>query len=127
MWDLLVWIMAFLSISLALIILLAVIFKGRAKRLQVQFKGNQKIRKLPFEIIVLIDALGGQDNITKARANLSRVAIELKNTSLINPVLLKELSAKGIIKNSAGVILIFDNLSYSVAIHINNFVKSKRN
>ena len=124
MWDILVWIMAFLSISLALIVLLAVIFKGRAKKLQNRFSGHQKILKLPFEINILVTALGGVENIIRAKVNLSKVTITLHDSSLIDPLLLKELSTKGIIKNSAGVILIFNNLSYSVTIHLNNFIKA---
>ena len=124
MWDILIWIMAFLSISLALVVLLAVIFQGRAKKLQNRFSAHQKILKLPFEINILATALGGVKNIIRAKANLSKVTIFLHDSSLVDPLLLKELSTKGIIKNSAGVILIFNNLSYSVTIHLNNFIKA---
>lgn len=71
----------------------------------------KEITKLPFAIEKLQEALGGKDNIVSSSAKLSKLYVELKDYQKVNPNVLKNLGASGIVKNSQGLTIIFGQAS----------------
>ncbi|MDR3215224.1 MAG: hypothetical protein LBT75_02980 [Bacilli bacterium] len=77
---------------------------------------------LPFEIAVLIKALGELDNIKEIDAKLSKVNVKVKDPLLVDITTIKELGASGIIEKSNSYTFIFGNISEIISKEINNLL-----
>ena len=114
--NFLVLILALLSTLFAFVIILSVVYRYRNKsQYKTALEGKNIKKKLPFNIYDLVESLGGKNNIKVVKSSLSKVSIDLYDSSLVDQQKISILPIKGIIKNSSGVIIIFGQLSYSVA------------
>ncbi|MEG0284117.1 MAG: PTS transporter subunit EIIB [Erysipelotrichales bacterium] len=99
----------YLIIGIALVIIsiiLSVIFNRKGKGLQEN--------GLPFALEILLENLGGIENIESVDSSRSKVSFKLKDNEKINIEKINELGASGIVETSSGVSLIFGDISQTI-------------
>lgn len=67
--------------------------------------------EIPFNIAVLIHALGGKNNILDISATISSVKITLSNIEAVNKEEIKEVSQRGILISGDKITILFGNYS----------------
>lgn len=96
-----------IAIGIAGLILITVIilfvFTSKRKGTGVEFKKTSS-----FDNKVVIDALGGIENIIDHSINGSRISISIKDINKVNESVLKENSVKSIIKMSKKITLLVE-------------------
>lgn len=78
--------------------------------------------KLPFEIDILVNALGKIENINNVSAKLSKLNVEVKDTSLVEIDSIKKLGASGVIEKSNGYTFIFGMASEKISEELNKLL-----
>ena len=108
---------------IALIVLVILIISGALIMIRINKRpASNTVAKLPFDINVLVAALGKINNIEAVDAKLSKLNVKLKDTALVDVEAIKKLGASGIIKKSAGFTFIFGSLSEKISAELNKLL-----
>lgn len=83
-----------------------------------------KIADLPFNFSLLIDTLGGSDNIIDVTATHSKLKVFLVDQNLVKFDQLETFGISGIVQARDGITIIFGQISELVA---NEIIKYKKN
>lgn len=67
--------------------------------------------KVPFNIDVLIDAIGGKQNYVSNTATINSIKIKVKDISKVNKDKIKSLGAKGVMSGEDQVTCLFGDFS----------------
>lgn len=103
-------------IALIVIIVLAIIFSYIIKNRQPK---QIKADDIPLDINMLINAVGGKNNIKETTASSSRITFFVKDDGLVDLESLKTLGASGIVQTTNKVSAIFGKYSKEISNMIN--------
>ena len=101
-------------VALIVIIVLAIVFTYIIKN---RHPKQIKAGDIPLDINMLINAVGGTNNIKETTASSSRITFFVKDDSLVS---LKTLGASGIVQTTNKVSAIFGKYSKEISNMINN-------
>lgn len=104
-------------VALIVIIVLAIIFSYIIKNRQPK---QIKAGDIPLDINMLINAVGGKNNIKETIASSSRITFFVKDDSLVDLESLKTLGASGIVQTTNKVSAIFGKYSREISNMIND-------
>ena len=104
-------------VLIALWVLFSKVLKNKTPK-QVTYEDD-----LPIDLQVLLDALGGIDNITYVEASSSKIALGIINEQ-VDIAAIKNLGASGIVQSNHKITIILGKISKSVADHIERLKES---
>ena len=104
-------------VALIVIIVLAIVFTYIIKN---RHPKQIKAGDIPLDINMLINAVGGTNNIKETTASSSRITFFVKDDSLVSLEDLKTLGASGIVQTTNKVSAIFGKYSKEISNMINN-------
>ena len=81
---------------------------------------KSETNKSSIDVLRLIEALGGKDNIKDITFSPSKLTVVLNDQSLINVNVIKEVGASGIVQGSQQLSMIFGRQSALIAEDIKN-------
>ena len=87
--------------------------------LKVKKKINEIDKEISSTISIIVECLGGKENIVSAEAKGSRLSVVLNDYTLLNEEKIKEQGVSSIIKMSTKVTLLVGSLSEEIASYIN--------
>jgi len=104
-------------IALIVVIILAVIF---LKTIKSQQPKQVKASDIPVDINLIMDAVGGKNNIKETIATSSKITFFVKDDSLVSLGKLKAVGASGIVQTTNKVSAIFGKYSKQISNMIND-------
>lgn len=104
--------MNLLEILIGLIIIMVVLGIYYAFKAWVE-RGTSKKEPIVCNVDIdeLIDALGGEDNISEVDHSHSKLIVELVDNTKMNPDKLRDLGASGVVEGSKNISMIFGRAS----------------
>lgn len=102
------------------------IAKKKAKKIANQTNTELTVSdKVPFDVLTILEAIGGQDNYVSNTATISSIKIEVKDIKLIDKEKIKKMGAKGTIQGQNNVTCLFGDYSKKLSELINQYIEKK--
>lgn len=107
-----------MSFWLAVIVLIIVVILFAFLRIKV--KNKQAGQSDNEQVALLVEYLGGLDNIISVQATISKMSVKLIDPEKVNVSAIKGLGASGIVETKKRISIIFGDLSQEYANKIND-------
>ena len=88
----------------------------------VKRKPAKEIIESQVDIKKLVDALGGEDNIIESNHCHSKLSVHLKDSTLTNVDVIRELGASGIVEGKDSFSMIFGKVSEAIDKDLHNYL-----
>lgn len=102
-------------ILLLILVILFAVFRSKAI-------SSRNVNTL--QTALLVEYLGGSQNISSIKGSLSKISVQLHNPALVDVAAIEGLGASGVVETNKGFTFIFGEVSQSIADDINNMLST---